>query len=89
MKHFNITVSGKVQGVFYRQSALEIADQLGVKGFVRNETKGNVFIEAEGTTEQLTQLVQWCRKGPAKAIVSDVKVEEGGLKNFSSFEIIR
>ncbi len=89
MKHFNITISGKVQGVFYRQSAMEIALHLGLKGFVRNESDGNVYIEAEGTEEQLKKLIEWCRKGPARAVVSDVKVSEGEIKNFSSFEIRR
>ena len=89
MKHYNITVSGKVQGVFYRQATLEIAQQLGLKGFVRNESNGNVYIEAEGTAEQLNKLVEWCKKGPARAVVSDVKVEEGEIKNYSSFEIYR
>jgi acylphosphatase len=87
MKHYNITVSGKVQEVFYRQTALEIAKKLGVKGFVQNETNGNVYIETEGTSEQLQKFVEWCKKGPVKAIVWDVKVEETEIKNYSSFEI--
>jgi acylphosphatase len=89
MKHFNIIVMGKVQGVFYRQSAKETAAWLGVNGFVSNEPNGTVYIEAEGTEQQLIRLVEWCRKGPANAAVSDVKVTEGALKNFSSFEIRR
>ena len=89
MKHYVITVSGKVQGVFYRQSTIETARQLGVKGYVKNETNGNVYIEAEGTTEQLKGFIDWCKKGPTRAIVSDVMVEEGEIKNYSSFEIRR
>jgi len=89
MKHYAITVSGKVQGVFYRQSTLEIAKQIGLKGFVQNKANGNVYIEAEGTTEQLKGFVDWCKKGPTRAIVSDVRVEEGEIKNYSLFEIRR
>ena len=89
MKHYNITVSGKVQGVFYRQTTLEIAQQLGLKGFVRNESNGNVYIEAEGPEHQLKKLAEWCKTGPKRAIVSHVEVEEGGIKNHSSFEILR
>ncbi|MBI3501712.1 MAG: acylphosphatase [Bacteroidetes bacterium] len=89
MKHYNIIVTGKVQGVFFRQSAMEIANQSGVKGFVRNEPNGNVFIEAEGEEEQLKKLIDWCKKGPTRAIVSEVKISESELKNFSSFEIRR
>ena len=89
MKHFNITVSGKVQGVFYRQSTLRFANQLGIKGFVRNESAGNVFIEAEGPEEQLNKLIEWCKKGPSAAIVSEVTFSGGEIKNFSEFSIKR
>ena len=89
MKHFNIIVSGKVQGVFYRHHTLEIANQLDIKGFVRNEYNGNVYIEAEGTEEQLQKLVEWCKKGPSRAIVSEVKFSEGEFANFSQFSIRR
>ncbi|MBI4947884.1 MAG: acylphosphatase [Bacteroidetes bacterium] len=79
MKHYNITVSGKVQGVFYRQSTFDIAQQLGIKGLVQNETNGSVYIEAEGTVEQLKKFVEWCKKGPARAVVSDIKVLQAML----------
>ena len=89
MKHFNITVSGKVQGVFYRQSTLEIANQFGINGFVKNGTNGNVCIEAEGEEAELKKLIDWCKKGPSRAVVSEVKISEGELKNFSEFSIKR
>lgn len=89
MKHYNITVSGKVQGVFYRQSTVERANQLGLNGFVRNETNGNVYIEAEGNEDALHKLADWCRKGPPRAEVSDLKISEGELKGFTSFELTR
>jgi len=87
MKHLNITVSGKVQGAYYRQSTLEIVNQLGLKGFVRNESNGNVYIEAEGTEKQLKKLVEWCKIGPPGANVADIKFTEGEIKNFFVFEI--
>jgi acylphosphatase len=89
MKHYSITVSGKVQGVFYRQSTVEIANKLGLNGFVRNEPNGSVYIEAEGAEDQLNKLVEWCRKGPARAEVTDLKFSEGGIRKFSSFELRR
>ena len=89
MKHFNIIISGKVQGVFYRQSTLEIANELGIRGFVRNEPNGNVYIEAEGTEEQLKKIIEWCKKGPSRAVVSEVIFSEGELKNFEGFLIKR
>ena len=89
MKHYNITVSGKIQGVFYRQSTFERAKQLGIRGFVLNEPNGNVYIEAEGTEEGLNKLIEWCRKGPPHAEVAGVKFTKGEMKFFPLFEINR
>jgi acylphosphatase len=89
MKRYCITVKGKVQGVYYRQSAAEIAIRLKINGFVRNEGNGDVYMEAEGDEEQLKKLVEWCRSGPPRAAVKDVIVQEDELKNFSGFIIHR
>lgn len=89
MKHYNISVTGKVHGVFYRQGTLEIADQLGLKGFVRNESNGDVYLEAEGGEAQLQKMVEWCKVGPPRAHVSEVKISESELKGFTLFEIRR
>ena len=89
MKHLNIRVSGKVQGVFFRASTKEQADLLGVKGFVRNEPSGDVYVEAEGAESQIQEFLKWCGRGPSRARVDNIKVEEGVLKNFERFEVSR
>lgn len=89
MKHFDIIVSGKVQGVFFRASAKEAAERLGVKGFAQNQSNGSVYIEAEGVEERLTKFVDWCKQGPPRAQVTDVELTEGAVKNFERFEIKR
>ena len=89
MKHISIFVSGKVQGVYYRQSTLKTARRLCVNGFVRNAQNGNVYIEAEGTEEQLNKLIEWCKTGPPHAVVVEAKVMEGVFKNFACFTITR
>ncbi len=88
-KHYAIRVTGKVQGVYYRASAAEEARRLGLTGFVRNEPDGSVYLEAEGEEEALHQMVAWCQKGPPRARVDQVVVNEGGLQHFISFEIRR
>jgi len=88
-KHFNIRVSGKVQGVFYRANTQREAIKLGLTGFVRNELNGNVYIEAEGDELQLKKLIDWCWKGPQKAVVENIHITETDLKNFSDFVIKR
>lgn len=60
MKHFKLNVSGTVQGVFFRASTKDAADRLGIKGFVRNEPDGSVYIEAEGEEEKLNQFMECC-----------------------------
>lgn len=84
-----ITVKGKVQGVFFRQSTKDTALQLGIKGEVKNLDNGDVQVTASGTEEQLRELVAWCRQGPKRAVVMDVIVETIPLQSFSSFTIAR
>ncbi|HZY39081.1 MAG TPA: acylphosphatase [Mucilaginibacter sp.] len=88
-KHLDITVKGKVQGVFYRASTKAVADQLGVKGTVSNAPGGHVFIEAEGDDISLEMFLEWCREGPEHAIVTSVESNEGELKNYRNFEVVR
>ncbi len=87
MKHYDLIVSGKVQGVFYRASTKKKALELGLKGFVKNMVDGSVYIEAEGNEEDLRHLVDWCNYGPDNAVVSEVAVEEGEMVGFKKFEI--
>lgn len=86
-KHISIRVHGKVQGVFFRASTQEKAQQLGLKGFVKNEKDGTVYLEAEGEPEALKQLEQWTHKGPSRAHVEKVEVQElSELSGFEQFE---
>lgn len=89
MKHWNMVVKGKVQGVFYRASTKAVADQLGVKGFVLNREDGSVYIEAEGNQFSLDSFKDWCEEGPEKAEVEHVEIEEASLKEFKNFEVIK
>ncbi len=87
MKHYNIQVIGKVQGVFYRKSARDVARQLGLKGFVRNEEDGSVIIAAEGIEDKLEDFLSWCARGPEAASVSAVNCEEGEWEGYEAFNI--
>lgn len=86
--HLGITVSGRVQGVLFRDSARRRARKLALTGFVRNEPDGSVYIEAEGEKEKLNEFLKWCRKGPLFASVKEVHSEsKGDLKHFDDFVI--
>jgi acylphosphatase len=89
MKHLDIIVHGKVQGVNFRHYTREQALALGVNGFVENRGDGTVYIEAEGNEEQMNNFVEWCRKGPARAEVKSIDKRDGEIQNYSSFDIRR
>lgn len=89
MRHLSIRVTGRVQGVFFRASARDVALQLGLRGFVRNEPDGSVYIEAEGAEQPLARFLEWCRQGPPGAVVTNVEANEGPIRNLSKFDINR
>ena len=89
IKTLKIKVSGKVQGVYFRASTKEIADQLGIVGFVENLPEGAVYIEAQGEELALSKLVEWCHRGPTRAEVAAVDVEETEPGAYRSFEVQR
>ena len=86
-KLFKITASGRVQGVFYRDTARQKAQGLGITGYVCNQPDGTVYIEAEGEDKSLRELVRWCRQGPQWAHVESVDVEEGEPAGYTGFEL--
>ena len=85
----SITVSGKVQGVFFRQNTKEKAIALGITGSVQHLHDGNVHITATGTREQLDELTAWCRQGPRRAIVKNIITKDIPLQSFNDFSIDR
>src|SRR4051812_42397195 len=85
--HYDIRVSGKVQGVFFRASARAEADRLGLQGFVRNDGDGSVYGEAEGERERLDGFLQGCRQGPPHAHVDPVKAAIGDAKGYRGFHV--
>lgn len=70
-----LRVTGRVQGVFYRQSARDKARALGLCGWVRNTEDGAVELEVWGTRDRVEELISWCHCGPPAAKVSGVTIE--------------
>jgi acylphosphatase len=89
LKTVSIIVTGKVQGVFFRQSAREKAKELVITGEVKNLEDGNVHIIATGTENQLSAFIDWCKKGPPRAVVAGVEINKLPLKLFEHFMIVR
>ena len=90
MKHLSVTVSGLVQGVFFRASAKEEAENRGLTGFTCNNPDGSVQIEVEGPQDKLDDYLDWCRRGTPPARVEQMEfVYSDDLKNFPNFTIER
>ena len=68
-------ISGKVQGVWYRSSAQQQAEQLNISGYARNLSDGRVEVLACGEEFAVTELKAWCWQGPRLAEVHDVQCE--------------
>jgi len=88
MSTVHLIIQGKVQGVFYRASARKMADQLDVRGWVRNGYEGNVEIMAQGADEQVEKFIHWCKQGPPAARVEKITVEAVAEQSFLAFNIV-
>lgn len=83
----HVWVSGRVQGVFFRQATSEQATQRGVNGWVRNNPDGRVEAVFEGEEAAVEDMVRWCHEGTTWAQVDDVRVEREEPEGLDGFEI--
>ncbi|GLZ88158.1 acylphosphatase [Metapseudomonas resinovorans] len=82
-------VSGKVQGVYYRQSTQEQADQLELDGWVRNVADGRVEVLLEGEEDAVRSMAAWLEQGPADAKVTGVELQEQPVQGITGFIVRR
>lgn len=80
-----INVYGKVQGVGFRYSVLQKANEMGINGFVKNRTDGSVYMEIEAETDIIDIFVSWCEKNPSWSRVDKLKVMEIPFSNYRDF----
>lgn len=86
----HIFVSGKVQGVYFRQNTSLKAQELGIVGWVRNLSDGRVESVMEGLEVNIDKMISWCKSGPKDALVTDVKImNEEYKKEFFTFDIVK
>jgi acylphosphatase len=84
----HLIIHGRVQGIFFRGSALERARELGLTGWVRNRLDGSVELVAEGDDAALAAMREWCAKGPRGAVVRNIdSVDEPETGEFSAFGV--
>jgi acylphosphatase len=82
-----VVVSGRVQGVFFRDTARRMAESRGVSGWVRNRSDGSVEAVFEGVEPAVTAMVEFCRQGPRGADVEQVEVREEQPEGPDGFEV--
>lgn len=86
-KAVDVTVTGLVQGVFFRAETQREASRLGLTGWVRNEPDGSVAGHFEGEPDAVEAMVAWCREGPSRAQVDGVDVRDAEPTGATRFEV--
>ena len=88
-QRIRIIVTGKVQGVFFRQSLKIKAKQNEIFGWVKNLKDGRVEAILEGDEEKINRIIEWAHGGPANARVEDVEIQnEKFIEEFSKFDVL-
>ena len=87
MQCIHLTVSGKVQGVFFRDSTRKKAQELGLNGYAKNLPDGNGEVVAEGPEEKINELISFIKNNPGHSKVKEIKINRRELENFLGFGI--
>ncbi len=82
-----LVIHGRVQGVYFRDSMRQQARQLGVTGWVRNRSDGTVEAIVQGGPDAVEKMIEWSHRGPDKAKVTDVQIEEA-QGQFERFDLL-
>jgi acylphosphatase len=89
MKTIHLLISGKVQGVFFRESARKLAEQSRIKGWIKNRNDEKVEALISGDENDVNDFVSWCHTGPERAEVTEVIVSQQPETSFEKFKVIR
>ena len=83
----HLSISGRVQGVFFRAWARDQAEQLGIRGWIRNCPDGHVEVHVEGDSDPVEQMIERLRNGPPAARIDNVRIWEVDTFDFEGFEV--
>ena len=87
MVRYRVLVSGRVQGVLFRDTCRRLAEENGVTGWVRNLPDGRVEAVFEGSAAGVSRLVDWARHGPRLAVVDDIAVQPEPPEGLTAFVV--
>lgn len=89
MTTVRLKIKGKVQGVFFRATAREIAEKNNLKGWIKNKSDGAVEAVVTGKKEAVETFIDWCKEGPKRAVIDEVNITPLDEIIFSEFQIKR
>ena len=89
MKTVHLLITGKVQAVFFRESARKLAEKLNIKGWIKNRPDEKVEAMISGDESDINDFINWCHTGPKRAEVADVIVSQQSESKFEKFKVIR
>ncbi|MEO8721189.1 MAG: acylphosphatase [Ginsengibacter sp.] len=87
METVHLLISGKVQGVFFRESAKKIAQNLNITGWIKNREDAKVEAVISGNEDAVNDFISWTKSGPERASVDEVIIQKKPATPFESFEI--
>jgi len=89
MQTVHLLITGKVQGVFFRETARKVAEKLNIKGWIKNTPDEKVEAMITGDEQQVNDFIKWCKTGPDRAEVEEVTVSSQPEIFFKEFEVKR
>ncbi len=89
MQTVHLLIYGKVQGVFFRETARKVAEKLNIKGWIKNSPDEKVEALVTGEENDVKDFIEWCKKGPERAKVKEVIVSEQTNISFPDFQVKR
>ena len=89
MRSVRVTISGRVQGVFFRATCAELARDLGLAGSVRNLPDGRLSATFQGADDAVDRMLAWCREGPPMARVDALEIEDVAASDATGFRVAR
>jgi len=87
-KASKIIIKGTVQGIFFRNYIKKNADELDLKGFVRNLLDGDIEVFVEGEIENVDKMCEMCKIGPKHAVIKEIIPTEASFQDFKDFKIL-
>jgi acylphosphatase len=89
MQTVHLLIAGKVQGVFFRETARKVAEKLNIKGWIKNTPDEKVEAMITGDEKDVNDFIKWSKTGPDRALVENVIVSKQPETFFKEFEVKR